>query len=401
MSIIQRPMAAADDGSSIHPRRYNHSMSLPELAAPTLIQDQSSLQELIAKLGAGKLLAVDTESNSLHAYQERVCLIQFSTREEDFLVDPLAIDDLSPLAPIFADPKIEKIYHAAEYDVMTLKRDFSFEQRNLFDTYIAVRTLGWDHSGLADILETVFDVKLKKRYQRANWGKRPLPKEMLDYARFDTHYLIPLRQRLVQSLKAQGKLAEASEAFHLQTLVPPHENGFDPLGFWGVGDTRKLNGRQAAILRELYLFREEEAQRQDVPPFKVFGNQSLLALAEAAPEDAKEFEQVKGMSGRRLSRYGGSILQAIRRGEHADEPGRPHYERPPDDVLERYETLRTWRKLTARDRHIDSDIVLPRDTLWDIARANPSDAGSLKEVMQPLEWRFETYGETILQLLTG
>lgn len=378
---------------------YNHTMSLPELPPPRLIQDPQSLQEILPELNASQLLAVDTESNSLHAYQEQVCLIQFSTRERDFLVDPLAIEDLSPLAPTFANPDIEKIYHAAEYDIMTLKRDFNFEQRNLFDTYIAVRTLGWDHSGLGDILETVFDVKLKKRFQRADWGKRPLPKEMLDYARFDTHYLIPLRKRLVQSLRAQGKLEEAQEAFYLQTLVPPHANGFDPQGFWGVGDTRRLSGRQAAILRELYLLREKEAERQDVPPFKVLGNHVLLALAVAAPQDKDSLEQVKGMSGRRLSRYGDAILQAIKRGSQADEPDRPHHERPPDDVLERYEALRSWRKRTARERHVDSDIVLPRDTLWEIARANPSDASSLKEAMSPLEWRFETYGDSILQLL--
>lgn len=380
---------------------YNHTMPLPDLPPPTLVQDQRSLQEILPNLSAGKLLAVDTESNSLHAYQEQVCLIQFSTREEDFLVDPLAIDDLTPLAPIFADPEIEKIYHAAEYDVMTLKRDFKFEQRNLFDTYIAVRTLGWDHSGLADILETVFGVKLKKRYQRADWGKRPLPKEMLEYARFDTHYLIPLRERLVQSLRAQGRMVEAREGFHMQTLVPPHSNGFDPQGFWGIGDTRKLNGSQAAVLRELYLFRENEAKQQDVPPFKVMGNSILLTLAKTAPEDMKGLEQIKGMSSRRLSRYGDSILQAIQRGTQAEEPKRPQHERPSDDVLERYEALRNWRKRTARDRHVDSDIVLPRDTLWDIARANPSDASSLKKVMQPLEWRFETYGDSILKLLTS
>lgn len=380
---------------------YNHTMSLPDLPPPILVQAQGTLQEILPKLSSGKLLAVDTESNSLHAYQEQVCLIQFSTRDQDFLVDPLAIDDLSALAPIFADPDIEKIYHAAEYDVMTLKRDFEFEQRNLFDTYIAVRTLGWDHSGLGDILETVFDVKLKKRYQRANWGKRPLPQEMLEYARFDTHFLIPLRKRLMQSLRAQNKLAEAREAFYLQTLVPPHANGFDPLGYWNLGDTRRLSGRQMAILRELYLFREAEAKRQDVPPFKIVSNSSLLAIAKGAPENQATLEQVKGMNDRRVSRYGDAILQAVRRGAKAEEPKRPRHERPPDDVLERYEALRTWRKQTARKRHVDSDIVLPRDTLWDIARANPSDASELKAAMQPLEWRFEHYGDSILQLLTN
>jgi ribonuclease D len=378
---------------------YNHCMSLPDLPPPRLIQTPQALQDAIPLLSAGKLLSVDTESNSLHAYRERVCLIQFSTQDEDLLVDPLAIDDLSPLAPVFASDKIQKIYHAAEYDIMTLKRDFGFAQRNLFDTYIAVRTLGWDHSGLADILETVFHVKLKKRYQRSDWGKRPLPKAMLDYARFDTHYLIPLRERLVQMLRAQKRLAEAQEAFYLQTLVPAHPNGFKPEDFWNIGDTRKMSGREAAILQELYIAREKQAEQQDVPPFKVLGNRLLLTMAKAAPTNRKELAAIQGMSDRRMARYADAILRAIERGRQAPEPKRPEHERPPDDVLGRYDALRTWRKRTARDRHVDSDIILPRDTLWDIARANPGDATELKEAMQPLEWRYQAYGESILDLL--
>jgi ribonuclease D len=118
-------------------------MDSVDLPRSTLISRPQSLRKLTDTLAQESILAVDTESNSLYAYRERVCLIQFSTTERDYLVDPLAIDDLSPLASIFASKRIEKIFHAAEYDIIMLKRDFNFRFMNLFDTMLAARILGW------------------------------------------------------------------------------------------------------------------------------------------------------------------------------------------------------------------------------------------------------------------
>ncbi len=151
-----------------------------------VITHAAALRTLANELQRHPIIAVDTESNSLYAYRERVCLIQFSTPLADTLVDPLALDDLTPLAPIFADPKIEKVFHAAEYDLICLKRDFGFEFANLFDTLVAARILGRKHVGLGAILAAEFNVEQDKRFQRANWGARPLPPDHLFYAVQDT-----------------------------------------------------------------------------------------------------------------------------------------------------------------------------------------------------------------------
>lgn len=374
-------------------------MSQPNLPPPRVIQTEDELNEILPTLASGDSLAVDTESNSLHAYQEQVCLIQFSTSQQDYLVDPLSIQNLSPLGSLLANPNLEKIYHAAEYDIMTLKRDFGFEQTNLFDTYLAVRTLGWQQSGLANILEQVFDIQLEKRFQRANWARRPLPDDMLSYARLDTHYLIPLADMLTEQLKAADRWQEAKELFELQASAPPHENGFDPEGYWEVGDTRRLDKRQTAVLRELYLFREKEAKRRDVPPFIVLGNRSMLSLAKSIPGNQQELAQIRGMSGKRLKRYGDDVLAAIQRGLKAKPPQRPTRSRTDDDVKDRFEQLRNWRKHKGRERNIDSDLVLPKDFLWDIAHENPKTSKALHSLMQPLQWRFEHYGAEILEVL--
>ncbi len=126
-------------------------MSSKSLPKPVMITRRQALMKMANRLANEPILAVDTESNSLHAYQEQVCLIQFSTPQDDFLVDPLALDDLSPLEPLFADQQIEKIFHAAEYDLITLKRDFKFGFENLFDTMLAARILGWEEVRLVSI----------------------------------------------------------------------------------------------------------------------------------------------------------------------------------------------------------------------------------------------------------
>src|SRR5688572_19484540 len=172
------------------------------LPPPVWVADQNSLKHMVAKLSVQPRIAVDTESNSLHAYRERVCLIQFSIPEVDFVVDPFAVkEDLSSLAPVFADPKIEKIFHAAEYDLICLRRDFGFQFANLFDTMQAARILGYPFVGLDNILLEKFGVRIDKKHQKANWGARPLTSQQIDYARQDTHYLFQLRDLLESLLR--------------------------------------------------------------------------------------------------------------------------------------------------------------------------------------------------------
>ena len=123
---------------------------------------------MIAHLQDSPVLAVDTESDSLYVYFEKICLLQFSTPDTDYLVDPLVVD-LTPLGDLFADERYEKVFHAAEYDILCLKRDYGFTLANLFDTMISARVLGWKRYGLGSILQDRFNVQLNKRMQRYNW----------------------------------------------------------------------------------------------------------------------------------------------------------------------------------------------------------------------------------------
>jgi ribonuclease D len=372
---------------------------VPDLPPPVVVTSDDQFRRLIPMLQAAPQLAVDTESNSLHAYRERVCLIQLSTGEADVLVDPFALQDLSPLAPLLADPAIEKIFHAAEYDLACLRRDFGFQVTNLFDTRVAARTLGRTRTGLGDLLEEAFAVHLDKRNQRANWGKRPLPTMLLDYARLDTHYLLPLRDRLADELSAAGRAAEAREECVRIATAPAASTESGDQSFWRITNARKLSGPQAAVLRELHAQREDEAQRRDCPPFKVVGDSSLMALAQALPSTRAALEAVAEVPLRARQRYGAEWLAAVRRGLEASPPPRPSNRNGDESSHARFQRLREWRREAATARGIESDLILPRDMAWEIARANPSDLESLHRLMVPLEARFAVHGAAILEAL--
>ena len=356
---------------------------------------------MASNLAGQTRIAVDTESNSLYAYRERVCLIQFSYPGVDYLVDPLALPELTRLGSIFADPGVEKVFHAAEYDLICLKRDFGFGCTPLFDTRVASRTLGWPQDGLGDLLAQQFGLQLNKRFQRADWGQRPLPPALLDYARLDTHYLLALRDQLVEALHTAGRWEMAREEFVRLEQTDAHTNGFDPRGYWRIANARHLDPQRAGVLQELYCLREELAQRADRPPFKILGDKTLMAVAQAMPATTAELAGLPGMTDRQIHKHGQPLIEAVVRGRQAPQHRPPPAERVDDEILDRYETLRLWRKKAAEAAGVESDVILPREVVWEIARHAPRRPEELRQVMAPLEWRFEIYGPDLLRLLWG
>ena len=368
----------------------------PEFGEP--ITKPGGLKRLSNILGNQPIIAVDTESNSLFAYREQVCLIQFSTPEIDILLDPLGLSDLSLLGPIFADPHIQKIFHAAEYDLLCLKRDFGFSFNNLFDTMLAARILGRKEVGLGAILEAEFDLQVDKRHQRANWGQRPLPGYLLDYARQDTHYLIPLKDRLEHQLKKKGLLPLAQEDFRRVCMVEAApENG--KTDCWRVSGVHRLSPQQVAVLQELCIYRDEIARSTNRPLFKVISDHTLHAIATNLPSSLDELKTLPGMTNHQMNRHGKALLQAVQRGLQAEPVHPPRNLRPDNRFLAKVEALKQWRKLKAKELEVESDIILPRDLLHVLAARNPQDMHTLSECMSDIPWRRKRYGEEILKVL--
>lgn len=370
------------------------------LPRATTIRRTSELRQYVNRWRNEKLLAVDTEANSLYAYYERVCLVQLSTRERDFIIDPLDVDDMSPLGELLADPEIEIIFHAAEYDVISLKRDFGFEFANIFDTMLAARICGWKKIGLGNILAEQFGVKAEKKYQRANWTSRPLPPEQLHYAQMDTHFLPELRDRLLTELEQRGRIDEARETFADLPSLPAAEYHFDPEGYWRIQAVRALSRQQIAIARELYLVRDEIARRKDRPPFKIFSDSTLTHMATLAPRRIEDLYGVKGLNSRLVRTDGHAILEAVSNGRRAKPPHPPQRGRHVEPaVQERYEALKTWRKDRAVARGVESDVILARDTLWALAHQVPTTVAEMDGIPGLGPWRRAEYGEELITLL--
>lgn len=370
------------------------------LPPPIWVDKPTTFNQMVADLSAQPRIAVDTESNSLHAFRERVCLIQFSTPKKDYVVDPLVLQDMSPLAPLFADPKIEKIFHAAEYDLVCLRRDFGFEFANLFDTMQAARILGYQFVGLDNLLAEKFEVKIDKRHQKADWGARPLTPAQIDYARFDTHYLFQLRDLLEGELREKDRWGLAREDFALACDVnEPKErnNGAS----WKRFSTRKdVSPRELTILSELCACRDLIAEKLDRPAFKVISDDMLLDIARNLPEKDVDLAGI-GMSTRQIHLWGDQILSAMRRGLSAPlvKPEQP--KRPNDAALKRLEKLKNWRKKIAKELSVESDIILPKVYLNKLAENPPRNLKELEKVMSKTPTRFAKYGTQIYNLIGG
>jgi len=374
---------------------------MPEpLAPPVWVNTPQSLARMAADLTSQPRIAVDTESNSLHAYRERVCLIQFSTPRTDYLVDPLILADLSELAPIFADPHIEKIFHAAEYDLICLRRDFDFTFTNLFDTMQAARILGYSAVGLDKLLDEKFGIKVDKRHQKADWGARPLKPDQIHYARFDTHYLCDLRDVLERELDEKGRLPLAQEDFRRACEVDesrPKANGEAWERFAG---RRDLNLRELTILSELLDARDELAAQLDRPPFKVIEDDKLIAIARSAAS-TKEGLIEAGMSEKQIRLWGGPVIEAVLRGAERPLVKRRPAVRPSDAVAVRLDKLKNWRKTVAQQMGVESDVILPKPFVQLLAERAPHTAPDLEVLMAPLPWRYQQFGGQLLTLLGG
>jgi ribonuclease D len=369
------------------------------IAPATLITAREHLEEVVVELRQETRLAIDTESNGFYAYQEQVCLLQMSSPREDFIIDPIAVPDLSPLGELMADPRIEKVFHAGEYDVLCLKRDYGFRFANMFDTMIAGRLLGAKELGLAAAIRRYFGVTLSKKLQRADWGLRPLSDAHLTYAQFDTHYLLRLADILKGLLHEKGREGDAAEACAQLAEIEPVIRSFDPEGYWRLSGRSRLSARQMACLREIYLLREHQAKSVNRAPFRIMPEELMLRLAEAMPESQEALAEVRGMTPYLLRRFGGAILAALGRGRTAEPPVEPpRLGRHRSNKEHRlFEQLRQWRKAQAERESVEPIVILDSQSLREITHAVLAGASDPLASLSDLKRR--RYGEALLGLI--
>jgi ribonuclease D len=377
------------------------------LADFEIITEKAELEELTQKLLREDVVAFDTEADSFYHYFDKVCLVQVATRKKCWLIDPIALGgpaELAPLGPVFAAPRVRVLFHAAEYDIYVLKRDCGFEFTNLFDTMVSAQLLGYPAIGLAALVEKHFGVSLPKEEQRSDWSRRPLTDKQLSYAASDVLYLIKLAEKLEKELVKAGRLDWALDDF--ESLIgrrwPDRE--FDKLGYLRIKGARSLDAVELAVLRELYLLRDERAREIDRPPFKVLGNRTLLEISRSQTTDLDSLSEIKGVTELILKRMGKDLVAAVKKGLR-----KPHGPIPKLDTAvrrrmdrrteQRLDALKAWRGPRAAALKLDPGVLCPNATLEAIAWAAPENAEDMKALPELKSWFVREFADEILGVL--
>lgn len=398
---------------------------------PQLIETLCDLECLGKQLAGEEVLAVDTEADSLHHYFPKVCLIQISTNQQTFVIDPLAIRTMDVLRPLFGSQKIKKVFHGADYDLRSLFRDFSIEVKNLFDTMVASQFIDKKELSLAGVLNERFGILLSKKYQRANWSKRPLSHKMLLYAAHDTAHLIRLYRELEQELRFKGRLSWVEEECKRLSvectlggdsgltrrlangqnrggslthfISPKAQPRNTPLfkRFKGAG---KMEPRDLAILENLLLFRERRAMQEDRPPFRLFANHVIEKLVRTKPTDREALRKVSGLPADFMKRYAEGVLKAIRSGLELLADRLPSFPKtrspaPAPKKQARLRRLKAWREQKASQLALEPGLVCNNVLLEALAEAHPKDPDEIRAIPRMKNWQRETFGYEIVDVL--
>ncbi|MBI1728567.1 MAG: HRDC domain-containing protein [Candidatus Rokubacteria bacterium] len=375
------------------------------MTPPRWIRTPEEMDALVASLKRTKTLSIDTEADGLHHHPVKLCLVQVADdRGRGHLVDPLALPTLEPLGSFFEDAGVVKVLHAADNDLGYLKRLYGFSVANIFDTAIAARFLGVTSLSLDGLLRDFIGVDPGPSRQKDDWSKRPLSPAQETYALNDVLHLIPLREKLLEALRAKGREIWVEEECALIAAMPAPEKAADPDAYMRLKGAKDLDGRGLAVLRELHQARETLAIKVDRPPFMILGNEVLVALAVLKPRDSNTILTIKGCTINVVRRAGEAILAAVERGlavPDAELPVRRPNPRPRASgaVQRRSEALRAWRVEAAKLVELDAGVIFPQRLIDKLAHDPPGDLDALARVEGVGLWRAELFGAELLRRL--
>lgn len=366
------------------------------------VAEAGELARLCERAGALRRVAVDTEADSFHVYRSKLCLVQVGAGSEVWLVDPLALgrEGLAPLVDLLAAPAVEKVMHGADYDLRVLDRELGAAVRGLADTQLAAQLGGIGAFGLASLLEQELGVRVDKRFQRANWGERPLAPALRDYAAGDVGHLPALADALLARLAALGRVEWWREECAALERVRWEETPPDPCAFLRVKGAHALRGAARDRLAALWMWREERAAERDWPPFRVLQPETLLQLAAHPPADLRALAEVRGVGRGFAAQHGRELLALLAAPPPA--PERARVPPPPRDRRreERVAALRAARDRVAAELGIDGSLLAPRAALEAVADAGPRSEAELAASLGR-KWRARVLASHLLPVVGG
>jgi ribonuclease D len=348
-----------------------------------MISTTSELENAVTEFVQHPRIALDTEADSLHCYFDKLCLLQISIPGSNFLIDPLADVSLDPLFRALEGKTV--VIHSADYDLRLLRRVGYTGPTVLFDTMIGARLCGATEFGLASLLHQHFGVTLAKASQKANWARRPLPPEMLEYAVNDTLNLLTLAQIQEDRLRELGRWEWFGQMCEKQIRSSSIVKDRDPDTLWRISGYAELSPRGAAILRALWFWRDQEARSVDKPAFHILGNDMLLDVANRF--DKGQTVDPRHLRGSRWNRLLEAAETALKLPEQDwPTPIRKPRLRTTQEQEARFKELRNRRDAAAEELELDPTLIAPKATLEQLSRREPLAFESL------LPWQSECLG---------
>jgi ribonuclease D len=369
------------------------------------VDSKADLERLVAELRGHGSFGIDMEFQRERTYRPRLQLVQVSVPDRPLLIDPLALTDLTPLWELVADPAVEKIVHAGAQDMEIVFARSGLLPQNVFDTQIAAGLIGLgDQIGYANLISRMLNRRLKKGETITDWGMRPLSKAQIDYALDDVRFLHDLRSRLWERLDALGRASWLREEVEHYEDRATYER--DPATLWlRISRMRSLDRKGLAILRELAIWREEEALRRDEPRGRIVSDETLVEVARRSPKRPEDLKPLRTLHPRELARSGTAIVEAVRRGLEVPESEWPRLD-PVQAEDDRFSITVDLLEVVLRARALENEIAPSylgtRSDIADLIRTSRN--GKRRSGGEPLlltGWRRDLVGAELLAFLAG
>lgn len=369
------------------------------------IDTEDALKELLPKIKQAERIAVDTESNSLHCYYDKVCLIQIGLGEENYIIDPLVGLDLSRFLKLLAEKPL--IFHAADNDLRLLHTQFGFfPKRLIFDTMLAAKLSGHEQMGLAALGEKYFHIDMPKTGQKANWARRPLVEDLKQYASDDTRYLHRLADKLFDQLKALGREEWFVETCERMVQGTTEKKVREADTDWRMSGSGALkNRKQLVFVKELWHWREDEAQKVDKPPFMIMGNQQLLNIANWAVTYEGDFkaEDIPKLPGHCTGKRLAALQKHLQKAAATPEEKWPVFRKPKPyvgpDFKPEIESLREECAVIAKKLKLDPSVLAPKATIVLLARHRATSIPEMMACSPIMKWQAELLEEAAKKVL--
>ena len=371
--------------------------------SPQYITDAAGLRELCARLRDSDRFALDTEFVGEESFVPRLEIIQIAVGDHSAVIDFPALGALDCFAEVLGDPRIEKILHAGRQDLELFYAHAGQITAPVFDTQLAAAMVGYGTQvAYAQLVQRVLGTKLEKSHTLTNWSQRPLSPEQITYALEDVQFLLPLHEHLCRRLASLGRYEWVKEEFQ-QLESRLNDGSRDPrLRYQRVKGWENLRPRAAAVLRELVVWREEEAGRRNVPRGRIVRDEVLLELARRAPGTVAALKATRGLHPSEAERNGDAVLAAIRRGlalPESELPEIPSARKLEPEVVGLVDLLQAVLKLRAQEEEIAPGLLATAADLQALVEAKQSEEQPDVPVLRG--WRRKLAGESLLSVLAG